>query len=35
MLRAVLLAWCEYARNRLRFEELRARLWTYGRIMRL
>jgi GT2 family glycosyltransferase len=35
MLRAALLAWRDYARGRLGGDELRARLWTYGEVMRI
>jgi hypothetical protein len=35
MLRASLLAWRDYARGRLGADELRARLWTYGKISQL
>jgi GT2 family glycosyltransferase len=35
MLRAAMLAWRDYARGRLGSDELRARLWTYGRISQL
>jgi N-acetylglucosaminyl-diphospho-decaprenol L-rhamnosyltransferase len=34
MLRAALLDWRDYARGRLNGDELRARLWTYGEVMR-
>ena len=34
MLRAALLDWRDYARGRLSGDELRARLWTYGEVMR-
>ncbi|HEU5101966.1 MAG TPA: glycosyltransferase family 2 protein [Roseiflexaceae bacterium] len=34
MLRAALLAWRDYARGRLGGDELRARLWAYGEVMR-
>jgi N-acetylglucosaminyl-diphospho-decaprenol L-rhamnosyltransferase len=34
MLRAALLAWRDHARGRLGGDELRARLWTYGEVMR-
>lgn len=35
MLRATLRAWRDYTRRRISHEELRARLWAYGEVMRL
>ncbi len=35
MLRAALRAWWRYAQNRMTRQELRARLWAYGQIVRL
>ena len=32
MLRAALLAWRDFARGRLSRDELRARLWAYGKV---
>lgn len=34
MLRLALLAWRDYARRRIPLDELRARLWAYGTVMR-
>jgi hypothetical protein len=35
MLRAALLAWRDYTCGRLNSDELRARLWTYGKVSQL
>jgi GT2 family glycosyltransferase len=35
MLRAALLDWRDYTRGRLNSDELRARLWTYGKVSQL